>query len=61
MTIEEAIPKAALALRQGIHQNWVTLALMADGIHPDKVPIVIRWALQINLKEKENGQEAHPV
>jgi len=51
MTIEEAILKAAEALKKGIHENWVTLALMTDGINADKVPIVIRWAKQIILKE----------
>jgi hypothetical protein len=51
MTIEEAITRATSAMKQGVHENWVMLALMADGIHPVRVPVVIRWAKQFNLKE----------
>ena len=51
MTLEEAIQKSAGALKVGVHQKWVELALLLDGIPEDKVPIVIRWAKQFNLTE----------
>lgn len=54
MTIEEAIPKAAEALKKGIHKNWVTLALLTDGIPSNRVDTVVLWAQQINIKEAEH-------
>lgn len=53
MTIEEAIQKSAEALKGGVHEDWIIRALVVDGIHPIRVPVVIRWVKQINLKRAQ--------
>jgi hypothetical protein len=61
MTTEEAIDKSTQALKIGIHENWVMLSLLAGGIKEERIPTIIRWAKQFNIKGLTNVEEIIPV
>lgn len=53
MTITDTIATVAKALRNGANPNIIKMALLSDGIPPDKSDTIIAWArLQVERESQ---------
>ena len=61
MSIPEIIANVTKAFRSGASPNIIKLALLSDGVPPNKADTIIAWAkLQVE-RESDDGKENLPV
>ena len=56
MMIPEIIATVAKAFRSGANPNIIKLALMSDGLPPDKADTIIAWA-RLQVQRESNDEE----
>lgn len=49
--IEETIKTVATCLKAGVHPNFIRMALVNDGLTPQRAETLILWAKQLNERE----------
>jgi hypothetical protein len=52
-SIEATIEAVAKSISVGIHLNIIKWALVAEGLTPKRADLIMAWAKQSNLKEKQ--------
>jgi hypothetical protein len=52
-TIESTISAVAKAFEVGILPNIIKWALVSEGFTPKRAKLIMQWAKQSNLKEKQ--------